>query len=196
MASGLESNKPTAAVSIIDGAALQGLGLPVSHVIVDRVKWIKWKVPNGMKLNVDGSARNDECSGGGLVRQSNGSVVIAFSAHYGHGTNNYAEAKALLQGISICIDQNINLTEIECDSLLIVNCVKQTVQCLWGIVYLIRQIIETLHSLGSYLSINHVYRDFSREHNLHWKKLFTLALAKLEKDLIREYQSVLEQEEI
>lgn len=60
--------------------------------------------PRWFKLNVDGSAREGECSGGGIIRDGHGYLVVAFSVFYGPGTNNFAEFCAVkidfnMQGI-------------------------------------------------------------------------------------------------
>lgn len=51
------------------------------------VKWIKTPILF-VKLNSDGSYKNGECGGGGVVRDSLGKVIMAYSIPFGQGTSN------------------------------------------------------------------------------------------------------------
>ncbi|XP_070001998.1 uncharacterized protein [Nicotiana sylvestris] len=56
-----------------------------------------------VKLNSDGSCKDGICGGGGIVRNSMGTLIMAYSIPLGAGTNNWAEAKAMLFGLKWCI---------------------------------------------------------------------------------------------
>lgn len=76
-----------------------------------------------MRLNTDGASRGNpgEAGGGGILRDSRGRVLIAFSFDFGVGTNMLAELRALMIGIRICKKINIIPTVIEMDSNVIVE---------------------------------------------------------------------------
>lgn len=48
--------------------------------------------PRWFKLNVDGSAREGECSGGGIIRDGHGYLVVAFSGGFYLFTYNFVGA--------------------------------------------------------------------------------------------------------
>lgn len=54
-------------------------------------------------LSTDGSSINGEASGGETIRTYDGGLVSNFFSSYGKGSNNYAETRALLEGILLCI---------------------------------------------------------------------------------------------
>lgn len=66
--------------------------------------WCKWDKlsPGWFKLNIDGSARSGESSGGGIIRTDNGVFIVAFSHFYGDQTNNMAEFLAVKDGLILC----------------------------------------------------------------------------------------------
>lgn len=53
-------------------------------------------------VNLNGSAKDDLVSGGGVIRNEEESLVAAYSSFYGNGTNNLAKFLAL-QGLLLCI---------------------------------------------------------------------------------------------
>lgn len=65
------------------------------------------KPPTGwLKLNCDDSCRNNPGSsgGGGILRYAEGNMKGAFSIHFGIGTNNGAELKAIVEGVRYAKD--------------------------------------------------------------------------------------------
>lgn len=91
-------------------------GLPNSICKPIKISWIF--PADGLKLNTDGSSRGNPgpASGGGILRDSSGSVIFAFSEYFDIKTNLQAEALALLLGLSICHQLNLNNITVECDS--------------------------------------------------------------------------------
>lgn len=55
-----------------------------------RGSWVKWDKPlsGWFKLNIDGSAREELITGGGIVRNFEGTILAGFSNFYGKGSNN------------------------------------------------------------------------------------------------------------
>ncbi|KAH0701790.1 hypothetical protein KY285_016068 [Solanum tuberosum] len=72
--------------------------------ISNPVKWIK-PPARTFKLNSDGSCLQGSCGGGGLIRDSFGHTIFAYSINLGPGTSNMAEAAALLYGLKWCADK-------------------------------------------------------------------------------------------
>lgn len=54
------------------------------------------------KLNIDGSARDNIITGGGVIRDDSDRVVAGFLTLYGIGTNTLAEFLALKEGLVLC----------------------------------------------------------------------------------------------
>ncbi|KAF5203197.1 hypothetical protein FRX31_007220 [Thalictrum thalictroides] len=65
---------------------------------------VYWTRPpdNWVALNTDGAACNNHAAGGGIVRYRRGVHLANFFTYYGNGTNNEAESRAILEGISLC----------------------------------------------------------------------------------------------
>lgn len=105
-----------------------------------RGRWCKWDKPSPgwFKLNIDGSAKDDESAGGGIIRDEDGVIVAAFSHFYGAGSNNMAEFIALKDGMMLCNSLNISLVLIESDSLLVVTALRMARIENWRFNYVLR----------------------------------------------------------
>lgn len=119
-------------------------------------QWICWTPPDTswLKLNCDGSCVDGLCSGGGVVRDSNGSVLVAFSS--GPGSNNMGEAKALLQGAKLCCSYGWDRLIIESDSLLMVQALQGKGQFPSHLTYTIR---ECKFLIKPQFVIQHIFRE-------------------------------------
>ncbi|XP_059277733.1 uncharacterized protein LOC132031870 [Lycium ferocissimum] len=73
-------------------------------------------------------------------------MVQAFSDHYGSCSNNFAEAKAVLQGCSICYSLGFQNFIVKSDSMLIVNMLNKSCQPHWQIRHIQDQIWEISNS--------------------------------------------------
>ncbi|KAH0676527.1 hypothetical protein KY285_024328 [Solanum tuberosum] len=78
-----------------------------------------------VKLNSDGRCRDGICGGGGVVRDSMGALIMAYSIPLGAGTSNWAEAKAMLFGLKWCIERRYRLVIGETYSLLLSSCTSR-----------------------------------------------------------------------
>lgn len=58
---------------------------------------------------------------GGVVRNSNGDIIVGFARSYGMWTNNCTELHAVLNGISLCKAMRIENLVVECDTSLMVT---------------------------------------------------------------------------
>ncbi|MCD9641379.1 hypothetical protein HAX54_027545 [Datura stramonium] len=88
-------------------------------------------------MNVDGcSKRNPRQAGGGcIVRNHRGRMIMAFASYYGHcsNNNNEIEARAILQGLKICIEKSLNNIIIESNSKLMIDIMNRKATSLWQI---------------------------------------------------------------
>lgn len=77
------------------------MGIPTRQPKIKRGVWCRWNFPQSgyYKLNFDGSAKDNISAGGGIIQNSNGNFLAAFSAYYGHGNHNEAEFRALQDGL-------------------------------------------------------------------------------------------------
>ncbi|XP_060200551.1 uncharacterized protein LOC132628804 [Lycium barbarum] len=89
------------------------------------IKWIKPPLLF-VKMNLDGSCVGSSSGGGGVVRDSMGNFIMSFILPLGIGTSNTAEANAFLFGLKWCIDNGYNLIIAETDSLLLRNCISES----------------------------------------------------------------------
>ncbi|KAL3377125.1 hypothetical protein AABB24_003503 [Solanum stoloniferum] len=122
---------------------------------------IYWNRPNGnnWKLNTDGSyMRNQNKAGaGGIVRNSIGDMIIAFSYPTQCYTNNYSEAQAALIGISWCLGQQFEALEVELDSQVVVRMINGSCKPPWRIHNLIEDIKNKIAQRN--IIVKHCYRE-------------------------------------
>ncbi|KAF6143066.1 hypothetical protein GIB67_041134 [Kingdonia uniflora] len=87
-----------------DTISIQLLQLHTITVLVRKTIVVRWcKPPVGFfKLNTNGSIADNLCGAGGIVRNSRGVMVFAFSAALVPGTNTTAELYVLLLGLQHC----------------------------------------------------------------------------------------------
>lgn len=72
------------------------IGLQPKLIREKRGTWCRWERPLlSCKLNIDGSARGDDITGGGVLRNTMGRVIASFSHYFGQGTITMAEFLAL-----------------------------------------------------------------------------------------------------
>ncbi|KAK4707461.1 hypothetical protein R3W88_033008 [Solanum pinnatisectum] len=73
-----------------------------------KITIVQWIRPQNewVKINTDGSALSNPgtIGAGGIIRNQNGELILAFSTPAGEGTNNQARWAAIL-GLSWCVNQ-------------------------------------------------------------------------------------------
>lgn len=131
---------------------------PLKNKNVHMVKWLRPKV-GAFKRNVDGSSvgHPGRCGSGGVIRNFRGKLQLAFAVSLGQGTNNFAELCSLLHGLWCIAQLGISNLEIELDSLLIVNWLKQGLCGLWYLFNYWEEIQRYLAEM--FVTIQHVYRE-------------------------------------
>ena len=119
---------------------------------------MNWMPPKfGLKGNVDGSSSLSSSGGGGIVRDKNGFVFMAFSHYYGNITNNEAEMRAVWDLIRCCGDVGLALSSIESDSEAVINMItgRSTIQ--WKCNSWCKLICS--HPLFDGICFSHCYRE-------------------------------------
>ncbi|XP_012848003.1 PREDICTED: uncharacterized protein LOC105967963 [Erythranthe guttata] len=141
----------------IQSLRIQAAGLPVVQPPHKRGAWHKWEFPLAGKytLNTDGSAKGGMSSGGGIIRDSRGNIVAAYSSFFGHGTNNSAEFLAIVYGLRMCRHMGILHVTMESDSLLAINAIKTKVVT-WELEYILRLCLQ---EVDSSFQFKHVVRQ-------------------------------------
>ncbi|XP_040990896.1 uncharacterized protein LOC121238113 [Juglans microcarpa x Juglans regia] len=85
----------------LDCQVLRAMNVSIIKRPVRSPRIVVWEKPHSgwVKLNVDGSCKGNpgNCGGGGIIRDHKGVVQGAFSLLFGHGSNNEAELKAMLE---------------------------------------------------------------------------------------------------
>ncbi|XP_060195177.1 uncharacterized protein LOC132624410 [Lycium barbarum] len=117
-----------------------------------------WKRPaiNFLKINSDGSHKDGSSGGGGVIRDSQGKMIMAYSIPFDEVSNNVAEAKALLFGIQWSIQNGINSLELETDSMILAAWVKDVFKIPWQVDAIKRALT------GTSWSIKHCFREANK----------------------------------
>lgn len=93
----------------------------------------------------------------GIIRDSYGNTLFAYSIPLGPGTSNMAEANAMLFGLKWCVNRGASLVLGETDSMLLTKCVNSEWKPPWRIKKYIEEIQELVEEHGFF--INHCYRE-------------------------------------
>lgn len=127
--------RATRKLSMQDVKILEAFQIVRPIIGVKEIKTVYWSkpIPGWVKLNCDGSCRGNpgNLGGGGIIRDFQGVVKAAFSAHFGHGTNNEAELQAILEGIRLCKQFHFFNVVIESDSRIVVDWFRKRRCTLW-----------------------------------------------------------------
>lgn len=105
---------------------IEHLGIYKHPTRVKRRIWCKWDSPSPgwFKLNVDGSARGNLTTGGGVIRNQQRELIAAFSSFYGVVTNNSAKFLPLKERTSLCKEFRLSPLLIESDSMMLVAAIR------------------------------------------------------------------------
>ncbi|KAK0573059.1 hypothetical protein LWI29_002443 [Acer saccharum] len=97
------------------------------------------------------------CRGGGILRDANGYFKGAFTSHYGVGSNNRAELKALFDGIRLCKRLSYFIVIIESDSKIVVDRFRVGKCTLWYLWDFWDECIKEMQ--GTNVRIVHQFRE-------------------------------------
>jgi len=88
---------------------------------------------NWGKLNFDGVARNEGSTGGGMVRDSEGIMLLDYVSNLGRVSNNVVEAMELFWGLKLIINVGWESVKIDGDPNIIIETVKDNIKEGWAI---------------------------------------------------------------
>ncbi|MQM17439.1 hypothetical protein Taro_050411 [Colocasia esculenta] len=129
-------------------------------------KFVRWIPPlHGLMLNIDGASKGNPrpCGGGGIFRDSNGNVSMAYSHYYGAGSSIFAEVRAMHDGVLLAIEKGFALTSICSDSLILVNSLRIGVVPSWDCYRWWRPGLDFVHLHG--VPVNHIFREANQVAN-------------------------------
>nr|XP_009759526.1 PREDICTED: uncharacterized protein LOC104212044 [Nicotiana sylvestris] len=130
---------------------------------VPKLRWEKvlWEHPsNGwIKANTDGASRgNPSRSAIGIVlRDEFGDIRYATGREIKEGSNNEAEATALVEAIRMCRAMNFSNIWLQTDSLMLKNIIDGLWKPPWNIVDVVEEIISLKE--GCNFKISHIFRE-------------------------------------
>ncbi|GAA0142857.1 hypothetical protein LIER_42739 [Lithospermum erythrorhizon] len=135
-----------------------GCNLRVQSPSLPRV--VKWtKPPDGhFKLNTDGASKGNsgESGCGGILRDKEGSIIMAFGVYLGRETSIVAEMKAIQEGLhKLCI-KGIRDVMVETDSQLSIQLIRSTC-CNWKLRPMVNNIKDMAEICNA--SFNHIFRE-------------------------------------
>ncbi|PKU76878.1 hypothetical protein MA16_Dca001484 [Dendrobium catenatum] len=122
-------------------------------------KLIYWRCPtnDGLKLNTDGSYNNENAGCGGIIRDQNGKMVVAYAGP-SSGTNYFiAEIDSLLYGVKLCLSLGVNNIWVEVDAFLLIQYINDISKNNPDNFYKIREIKLCLSRMN--YSISHILRE-------------------------------------
>lgn len=138
---------------------LGDFGICTRAISNSQLRVIRWMQPlwPSLKLNTDGACKsNGESGGGGVIRDSRGNTIFAFSHFYGTANSLIAEARALLDGIKYLRTFVSDPAIVECDSQSLVRIIKKEIHCPWSILAYAREVWNVLSEKDN---IGHVFRE-------------------------------------
>lgn len=138
------------------------LGLREENIELLMPRILVWEGPifQPYCLSTNGGSEDGFVSGGRVIRKWIGDHVSNFFTFYGEGTNNYAEIRALLEGVLYCHLLGIYEFKIQSDSLLLVKALNRK----GNIPYRLRKWWQLLEKLlrASKCTFKHVYRELNQ----------------------------------
>ncbi|MQM15087.1 hypothetical protein Taro_048024 [Colocasia esculenta] len=127
---------------------------------VKMLKLIRWIPPiHDFSLNIDGACQGNpgECGGGGCIRDSQGSVHVAFSHYYGEGTGMIAEIRALCDGLRLAISLGYKVSIVYSNSQVFLKSISEDKVISWRSYRWWRE-AKVLFS-RELIQLSHVYRE-------------------------------------
>lgn len=124
------AQQPAKSMTCLLGHILGIIGIQSKSLKLKRGIWCLWQRPslNRYKLNIDGSSRSESITGGGVLRDDRGNMIVIFSHYYGQGTNIMAEFLALRDGLELCKTLDVLQLDIESDSAVVVQAVRGNIR--------------------------------------------------------------------
>ncbi|KAK4733775.1 hypothetical protein R3W88_008036 [Solanum pinnatisectum] len=127
-----------------------------------KITIVQWNRPpdEWVKINTDGSALNNPgiIGAGGIIRNKNGELILAFATPLGEGTNNQAEVEAAILGLSWCVNLRYDKVILEVDSQLLVDWFKNSTAATWSL-YSQMQKLQHIATELTQVKCTHILRE-------------------------------------
>ncbi|XP_059070960.1 uncharacterized protein LOC131862049 [Cryptomeria japonica] len=121
-----------------------------------------WEPPMDgcIKLKFDGATKgNSGVTGYGcIVRKATGDIMGSVSGNMGIASNNEVEAMALARGLRFCVDNGFTSMEVEGDSQIIINAIKNNLTPNWKLRCYLADITMHLNQFQNY-TIFHAFHE-------------------------------------
>jgi ribonuclease HI len=133
---------------------------PPRRIVVAHVQWTR-PAPGWHKLNFDGSVHHDgsgRASIGGVIRDSYGRTVLAFGERTPHAGVGEVEARALIHGLHLALQNGCDRLVVEGDDLTLVRLLRGDsphTRIPWA---MYNQIVQLLSYFRDVV-VQHVYRE-------------------------------------
>ena len=147
------------------------------------MKNIRWGRPRSgwRKLNTDGSSLGNPglASGGGVIRDEPSNWVIGFSRRIGVSSSFEVELWALRDGLTICVNKNFQVVEVELGAKALIDVLQNPTQTYPIISPLLDDCMQLAIQIPQ-IRFSHCYREANRCTNLSqervWNKMKFSAL--------------------
>ncbi|KAL0325030.1 UNVERIFIED_CONTAM: putative ribonuclease H protein [Sesamum radiatum] len=122
------------------------------------VYWLKLDA-SWVKLNTDGASKGNPglARAGGIVRDYEGKVILAFSEPIGFTNNMVAEMHVVLRGFGICLEKGFSKVWFELDALHVIHLIFRQVRGVWYIQNMLQHIQIYLKQIE--VRISHIFRE-------------------------------------
>ncbi|OIS96191.1 hypothetical protein A4A49_09538 [Nicotiana attenuata] len=134
------------------GAYVNGNKKPENMRIRDCIKDEAWDV-NTISSNITKRTAGI----GGVVRNRNGDLIMAFAKALHFCTNNQTEVQAALYALNWCKQNNMTNCILEMDSLMTINMMKGVYKPSWELTDDIKYMTQIAHNLN--IKVQHCYRE-------------------------------------
>ncbi|XP_069145909.1 uncharacterized protein [Solanum lycopersicum] len=131
----------------------------VHNIKVYKVTWFK-PPDQWIKINTDGSALTNEgkIGAGGIIRDKEGKMIMAFSTPLGEGSNNQAEIEAALFGLTWAFELGFKNILLDLDSLLVVQWISNKIAPPWNLTNQLERLQQIIIQTQNF-RCSHIFRE-------------------------------------
>ena len=127
-----------------------------------KVHKVGWNKPpeDWVKINTDGSALNNpgKIGAGGIIRDKDGKLLMAFAVPLGEGSNNKAEVEAALFGLQWATELGHTNIIMELDSQIVVQWIAKKTVHHWSVTNQLERIQQLIQQTQQF-KCDHIFRE-------------------------------------